>query len=344
MPEGSVSAITTSITKLNEDHIQAQARRIELEAQLGEFRSMRRRGRDPDTIPQVGQDEVVAQINGAHPVAHPRPGAAAREVQGGPPRGPEGPGPARAAREGQGGAGLADRGEPARRVPPAPAPGDRAQGGHRRAQGPGRRAEPQADRARVAQEAGRRRRRPLRGAPPEAERDQHRRLDPEQQRAPAGPGGGPRRARSGRASASWLLVSLLAGLLLGAGWVLLRDALDNTIKDARRRRAAPAPRAARRHPQATRRSDTALATEAYQNLRTALLFSRRGDRGHVVLVTGAAPARARRRPSCNLGRRPRRRRERTVLVDCDLRRPTCTRGSTCPGSPASPTTSSARWS
>ena len=64
VPEGSVSAITTSITTLTEDHIEAQARRIELEAQLGEFRSMRRRGRSPDTIPQVGQDEVVSRING----------------------------------------------------------------------------------------------------------------------------------------------------------------------------------------------------------------------------------------------------------------------------------------
>ncbi|MFI4945709.1 MAG: Wzz/FepE/Etk N-terminal domain-containing protein, partial [Burkholderiales bacterium] len=41
VPEGSVSAITTSITKLTEDHIQAQARRIELEAQIGEFQEAR---------------------------------------------------------------------------------------------------------------------------------------------------------------------------------------------------------------------------------------------------------------------------------------------------------------
>ena len=64
VPEGSVSAITTSITKLNEDHIQAQARRIELEAQLGEFAEMRRRGRALDAIPQVGGDQAVAEING----------------------------------------------------------------------------------------------------------------------------------------------------------------------------------------------------------------------------------------------------------------------------------------
>ena len=55
VPEGSVSAITTSITKLNEDHIQAQARRIELEAQLGEFAEARRRGRRPRRDPAGGR-------------------------------------------------------------------------------------------------------------------------------------------------------------------------------------------------------------------------------------------------------------------------------------------------
>ncbi len=64
VPEGSVSAITTSITKLNEDHIQAQARRIELEAQLGEFAEARRRGRGLDAIPQVASDQVASEING----------------------------------------------------------------------------------------------------------------------------------------------------------------------------------------------------------------------------------------------------------------------------------------
>ena len=64
VPEGSVSAITTSITKLTEDHIQAQARRIELEAQLGEFQEARRRGRGTDAIPQVAGDQSVAEING----------------------------------------------------------------------------------------------------------------------------------------------------------------------------------------------------------------------------------------------------------------------------------------
>ena len=190
MPEGSVSAITTSITKLNEDHIQAQARRIELEAQLGEFAEARRRGRGLDAIPQVGGDEAAAEINGKIQVPHPRPRPAAREVQGGPPRGPEGPGPDAAAAQGPGRPGRADRGGPARGVPPAPAQGGGAAGRDRRPQGQGRRAEPEADRARVAQEEGGRRGRALRGPAAEAQRDQHRRLAPEQQHPPPRPRGG----------------------------------------------------------------------------------------------------------------------------------------------------------
>ena len=74
------------------------------------------------------------------------------------------------------------------------------------------------------------------------------------------------------------LVGLLAGLLLGAGFVLLRDALDNTLKDAddverhlHLELLAAIPRYTK--------DDASLATEAYQNLRTALLFSRRGEHG-----------------------------------------------------------------
>ena len=115
------------------------------------------------------------------------------------------------------------------------------------------------------------------------------------------------------------IVSLLAGLLLGAGFVLLRDALDNTIKDAddveRRLHVellATIPRYTR--------DDTSLATEAYQNLRTALLFSRRGERGQVVLVTGAAPGEGKTTTLLNLGRLLAAAGESTVLIDCDLRR------------------------
>ena len=47
VPEGSVSAVTTSIAKLNEDFVQAQARRIAIEAALKQAREMQARGEEP---------------------------------------------------------------------------------------------------------------------------------------------------------------------------------------------------------------------------------------------------------------------------------------------------------
>ncbi len=63
-----------------------------------------------------------------------------------------------------------------------------------------------------------------------------------------------------------------------------------------------------------------LATEAYQNLRTALLFARRDERGQVVLVTGTAPQEGKTTTIVNLARLLAGAGEKTVVVDCDLRR------------------------
>ena len=64
MPEGSVSAVTSSITKLNEDHVEAQARRIVLEAALKQVAQMRRGGQSLDTVPQVAADALIVDLNG----------------------------------------------------------------------------------------------------------------------------------------------------------------------------------------------------------------------------------------------------------------------------------------
>ena len=81
-----------------------------------------RPGRDPagGGRPGGGGDERQ------DPVADPGPREAAREVQGGAPGGPEGPGADAAAAQGPGGPHRPDRGGPARRVPAAPAQGGRA--------------------------------------------------------------------------------------------------------------------------------------------------------------------------------------------------------------------------
>jgi capsular exopolysaccharide synthesis family protein len=114
-------------------------------------------------------------------------------------------------------------------------------------------------------------------------------------------------------------VALLAGLLLGAGFVLLRDALDNTLKDAEDverhlhlELLAAIPRYGK--------DDATLATEAYQNLRTALIFSRRGEAGQVVLITGTAPGEGKTTTLLNVAKLLAISGETVVVVDCDLRR------------------------
>jgi len=317
VPEGSVSAITTSITKLNEDHIQAQARRIELEAQLAEFASMRKKG-NPDAIPQVGQDDGVGQINSRiqsltldlarlrekYKAGHPEVQKVQVQIE-------------------QLGKDKADR---VAQIEESL----RAEYRQLRRREAELKSAIESHKTRAAEQS-------LKLTELESLKKQAdsaaglytvllqklnetniaasiqnnnvRLLD--KAVVPTNPVW-PRKRQLA-------LVSLLAGFLVGAGFVLLRDALDNTIKDAddvERRLHVELLAAIPRYG----REDTALATEAYQNLRTGLLFSRRGDRGQVVLVTGAAPGEGKTTTLLNLGRLLAAAGESTVVIDCDLRR------------------------
>jgi succinoglycan biosynthesis transport protein ExoP len=318
VPEGSVSAITTSITKLNEDHIQAQSRRIDLEAQLGEFAAMRRRGNEPDTIPQVGADETVAQINARlqsltldlarlrekYKTGHPEVQKIQVQIE-------------QLERDKQGRVAQIEESLRAeyRQLQRRERELKQAIDAHKgRAAEQSRKLTELESLKKRADAAG-----GLYGVllqklnetniAASLQNNNVRLLD--RAVVPTRPVW-PRKRRLA-------LVSLLAGLALGAGWVLLRDALDNTIKDGddieRRLHVellASIPRYGK--------DDAALATEAYQNLRTGILFQRRGEQGNVVLVTGAAPGEGKTTTLLNLGRLLAAAGEPTVLVDCDLRR------------------------
>jgi len=318
VPEGSVSAITTSITKLTEDHIQAQARRIELEAQLGEFQEARRRGRGTDAIPQVGGDAVVADMNG-------RIQALTLEL-----------------------AKMRDKykeGHPEVQKVQAQLSQLRQDRDARVAQiEEGLRAEyrqlqrKEAElKATIEEHKGRAADQSLKMTELESLKKQAdsaaglytvllqklnetniaasiqnnnvRLLD--RAVVPNAPVW-PRKRQIA-------LVGLMGGALLGAGFVLLRDALDNTLKDAddverhlHLELLASIPRYTK--------DDATLATEAYQNLRTALLFSRRGEQGQVVLVTGTAPGEGKTTTLLNVAKLLAVSGESVVVVDCDLRR------------------------
>ena len=103
------------------------------------------------------------------------------------------------------------------------------------------------------------------------------------------------------------------------GFVLLKDYFDNTIRNPEEVERylhldllAAVPR--------YDKESSHLVTEAYQSLRTALLFERKDDRGQVVLVVGAAPGEGKTTTLVNIGKLLAVSGEKTLVVDCDLRR------------------------
>jgi succinoglycan biosynthesis transport protein ExoP len=113
--------------------------------------------------------------------------------------------------------------------------------------------------------------------------------------------------------------SLAIGLLAGIALVLGRDLLENTLKD---------PEEVERYlhldllaavPEQTE-ENLNLVTEAYQNLRTALIFGRRDEGGQIVLVTGTAPQEGKTTTIVNIAKLLAGSGERTVVLDFDLRR------------------------
>jgi capsular exopolysaccharide synthesis family protein len=318
VPEGSVSAITTSITKLNEDHIQAQARRIELEAQLGEFAEARRRGRGTDAIPQVGRDEVVSDTNGriqslALDLARLRekykeghPEVQRVQVQ------MDQLGKDKQARIAQIEEGLrAEYRQLQRKESELRAAIDDHKS--KAAEQSQKLTELESLKKKADSAAG------LYGVllqklnetniAASLQNNNIRLLD--RAVVPASPVW-PRKRQIA-------LAALVGGLLLGGAFVLLRDALDNTLKDAEDierhlhlELLAAIPRYGK--------DDASLATEAYQNLRTALMFSRRGEAGQAVLVTGTAPGEGKTTTLINVAKLLAVSGETVVVVDCDLRR------------------------
>ncbi|HEX9189205.1 MAG TPA: polysaccharide biosynthesis tyrosine autokinase [Vicinamibacteria bacterium] len=318
VPEGSVSAITTSITKLNEDHIQAQARRIELEAQLGEFAEARRRGRGTDAIPQVGGDEVVSGMNSriqslALDLARLRekykeghPEVQKVQVQMDQLR------KDKQARIAQIEEGLrAEYRQLQRKEAELRAAIDDHKS--KAAEQSQKLTELESLKKKADSAAG------LYGVllqklnetniAASLQNNNIRLLD--RAVVPTSPVW-PRKRQIA-------IAALVGGLLLGGAFVLLRDALDNTLKDAEGierhlhlELLAAIPRYGK--------DDASLATEAYQNLRTALMFSRRGEAGQVVLVTGTAPGEGKTTTLINVAKLLAVSGEAVVVVDCDLRR------------------------
>src|SRR6185436_10582945 len=114
-------------------------------------------------------------------------------------------------------------------------------------------------------------------------------------------------------------LALSLGLALGIGLVFARDYLDNTIKgpeDIERFLHLDLLAAVPKYDEA----NVHLVTEAYQNLRTALIFGRREETGQVVLITGTAPQEGKTTTLVNIAKLLASSGEKTVVLDFDLRR------------------------
>jgi capsular exopolysaccharide synthesis family protein len=118
-----------------------------------------------------------------------------------------------------------------------------------------------------------------------------------------------------------MAVGVLLGLLLGIGSVFFLDYLDNTVRSAddieRYLKLSLLAIVPRESPE----TDGAVR-EAYQTLRTGLLFSRKGKSHNVVLFTSTGPQEGKSCTTINLARTIAAAGERVVILDCDLRRPT----------------------
>ena len=115
------------------------------------------------------------------------------------------------------------------------------------------------------------------------------------------------------------LIGLVMGLFVGIALVLGRDYFDNTIKDpdeVERYLHLDLLAAVPKYDE----TNVHLVTEAYQNLRTSLIFARREDSGQVVLITGTAPQEGKTSTLVNLAKLLAASGEKTLVVDLDLRR------------------------
>jgi capsular exopolysaccharide synthesis family protein len=120
-----------------------------------------------------------------------------------------------------------------------------------------------------------------------------------------------------------LVLGVLMGLFLGIATAFFLDYLDNTFhvpddieRDLQLNTLAIVPKFDREQ------APTAALKEAYQTLRTALIFLSKNRERKVVLLTSTAPQEGKSSTTAHLARALASAGDKVLLVDCDLRRPT----------------------
>ena len=318
VPEGSVSAISTSITKLNDDFVQAQARRIAIEAALKQAREMLKRREPLDALPQVADDPVangfstqiaalsveLGRLGERYKEGHPEVQKVRAQL--------EQLKKARQARTTQILAGLeAEFAQLRQREAELRTAIDfqKSQAANQSRKASELEAlKKEADSANSLYEV-------LLQKLNETDIAASIRSNNVTVVDRATPPKSPVRPQKTRIAGIGLLLGLAAGLAL----VLARDYLANTIRDAEEVERYLHLDLLAAVPRYDGESFT-LATEAYQNLRTAILFARSSERGQVIVVTGTAPQEGKTTTIVNLAKLLAAAGEKTLVVDCDLRR------------------------
>ena len=318
VPEGSVSAVTTSITKLNEDYLAAKMRRISLEAALKQVEDKRRRGESLEAVPQMATDTMVGSLNeqlsalnlqlsqlrekykAGHPEVQ-KALAQIAEVR-----------KTREARFGQIVDGLrADYSQLERRETEfrGAIEGQKSQAATQS------RKSSEMEILKKEEQSATSLYEVLLQKLNETDIASSIRNNNVSVVEKAAPPTSPVRPAKRRIAA----YALALGLALGIGLVFARDYLDNTIKgpeDIERFLHLDLLAAVPKYDEA----NVHLVTEAYQNLRTALIFGRREETGQVVLITGTAPQEGKTTTLVNIAKLLASSGEKAVAVDFDLRR------------------------
>jgi capsular exopolysaccharide synthesis family protein len=318
VPEGSVSAVTSSITRLNEDYLATKTRRITLEAALKQIEDKRRRGESLETVPQMATDAMVGNLNEQISVINQQLTQLKEKYREGHPEVQKAQAQlaelrkTRDARFGQ----IVDalRAEYAQLEKRETEFRNAIEGQKSQAATQSRKAS-ELEILKKEEQSATSLYEVLLQKLNETDIASSIRNNNVSvvEKASAPPS--PVRPAKRRIAA----LALALGLALGIGLVFARDYLDNTVKgpeDIERYLHLDLLAAVPKYDEA----NVHLVTEAYQNLRTALIFGRREESGQVVLVTGTAPQEGKTTTLVNIAKLLASSGEKAVAADFDLRR------------------------
>lgn len=128
-----------------------------------------------------------------------------------------------------------------------------------------------------------------------------------------------------------IVIGIAVGVLAGIGLVLLRDTLDNTVKDRRTIEelsgrglvgSIPTDKERRSEPAISFDTDNSAIAEAFRKLRTNLQFLTVDNPPRVIVITSSVPSEGKSTTAVNIALALAELDKNVVIVDGDMRRPT----------------------